>query len=91
MLVRSAYLKLVMLPYLSDVNNVQPSLKLHKRAVCGYDIPLDEMRLEFVAILEHVKAQIPEIDNVEPVQVLAGSAVAHQVAQIMANETADVC
>lgn len=91
MLVRSAYPKLVILPYLSDVDDVQPSLERHKRTVCGHDIPLAETRLEFVAILKHVEAQIPEVDNIETVQVLAGSAVAHQVAQIMANETADVC
>ena len=91
MLVRSAHLKIVMLPYLSDVDDVQPSFELHKRAVCGHDIPLDETRLEFVAILEHVEAQIPEVDNVETVQVLAWSAIVHQVAQIMADETADVC
>ena len=50
MLVRSAYLKLVMLPYLSYVDDVQPSLELRKRAVCGHDIPLDETRLKSVAI-----------------------------------------
>lgn len=78
-------------PYLGDIDDVQLALELRKLTSSGHDIRLNEMRLGLVAILEHLEAHVPEIDDVEAVQVLGGSTVVHQVAQIVADETADVC
>ena len=70
---------------------MQLPLELRKLTISSHDVRLDEVGLKPVPILEHLEAQVPEIDDVEAVQVIGGSTIIDQVAQVMADETADVC
>ena len=79
--------------YLSNTDNIDHTLEIRKRAITinSHDVRFDEVCVKAVTVLEHLEAQVPEIDNVEAIQVLGRSTVVHQVAQIVTDETANVC
>lgn len=73
--------------YLEDRHDVEFPFEVGECAIIAHHVRLREFSIEAAAVFEHLKPQVPEIGNVNTVQVLGRHAGVHEMAHVAAQET----